>query len=98
MGDVMHDGAPSVRGAVDMNSPGKAPDGIGADRRTRAWRQSCTGGGWRATAWPQPILAGNIKLDKGKSREKIDGMVALAMALGRAILTPITDDFDPFVL
>lgn len=26
--------------------------------------------------------AGNIKIDKGKSREKVDGMVALAMALG----------------
>jgi phage terminase large subunit-like protein len=29
--------------------------------------------------------AGNIKMDKAKSREKIDGMVALAMALDRAI-------------
>ena len=27
--------------------------------------------------------AGNIKMDKGKSKEKIDGMVALTMALGR---------------
>jgi phage terminase large subunit-like protein len=26
--------------------------------------------------------AGNIKIDKGKSKEKVDGMVALAMALG----------------
>ena len=30
--------------------------------------------------------AGNIKLSKGKSTEKIDGMVASAMAVGRALL------------
>ena len=30
--------------------------------------------------------AGNVKPDKSKSREKIDGMVALLMALGRAIV------------
>jgi len=32
--------------------------------------------------------AGNIKIDKGKSSEKVDGMVALVMALGEAM----TDD------
>jgi phage terminase large subunit-like protein len=26
--------------------------------------------------------AGNVKMDKGKSQERIDGMVALAMAVG----------------
>ena len=30
--------------------------------------------------------AGNIKIDKSKSTEKVDGMVALVMALGRAIV------------
>ena len=30
--------------------------------------------------------AGNIKIDKAKSSEKVDGMVALAMALGRAMV------------
>lgn len=30
--------------------------------------------------------AGNIKIDKAKSSEKVDGMVALVMALGRAIV------------
>ena len=30
--------------------------------------------------------AGNKKIDKAKSTEKVDGMVALAMAVGRAIL------------
>jgi phage terminase large subunit-like protein len=34
-----------------------------------------------------PDPAGNIKMDKGKSREKIDPMVALDMATGRAILS-----------
>ena len=29
--------------------------------------------------------AGNIKMDKGKSIEKIDGSIALVMALDRAI-------------
>jgi len=35
--------------------------------------------------------AGNIKLDKGKSREKIDGVISLIMALGRAMVVPIVD-------
>jgi phage terminase large subunit-like protein len=33
--------------------------------------------------------AGNIKLDKAKSREKIDGMVAICMALYRAMLVGV---------
>jgi phage terminase large subunit-like protein len=32
--------------------------------------------------------AGNIKLDKGKSRKKIDGMAALVNAIGAAIAHP----------
>ena len=32
--------------------------------------------------------AGNLKPDKRRSAEKIDGMVAIIMALGRAIVTP----------
>jgi phage terminase large subunit-like protein len=32
--------------------------------------------------------AGNLKIDKAKSTEKVDGMVALAMALGRAMVHP----------
>ncbi len=31
--------------------------------------------------------AGNLKPDKAKSTEKIDGIVALAMALGRAMVS-----------
>lgn len=36
--------------------------------------------------------AGNEKIDKEKSREKVDGMVALAMALGRALVDPDLGD------
>jgi phage terminase large subunit-like protein len=32
--------------------------------------------------------AGNHKLDKGKSRDRVDGVVALAMAIGRAMVAP----------
>ena len=35
--------------------------------------------------------AGNVKLDKQKSAEKIDGLVALVMALGRAMVHAIPD-------
>ncbi len=34
------------------------------------------------------MRAGNIKIDKAKSSEKVDGMVALAMAIGRAMVGP----------
>jgi phage terminase large subunit-like protein len=97
---LMGDGftmVPFGQGYVDMNSPVK-----------RLMELVLTGelahGGNPVLRWMASNCmaatdpAGNIKLDKSKSREKIDGMVALAMALGRAILTPITDDFDPFVL
>jgi phage terminase large subunit-like protein len=36
--------------------------------------------------------AGNQKFSKKKSTEKIDGMVALAMALGRAMVEPVATD------
>ena len=32
--------------------------------------------------------AGNLKPDKGKSTDRIDGVVALVMALGRATVAP----------
>jgi phage terminase large subunit-like protein len=34
--------------------------------------------------------AGNIKLDKSKSREKIDGIVALVMGIGRMMVRKAT--------
>lgn len=42
--------------------------------------------------------AGNIKPDKAKSVEKIDGIVALIMALGRAMLVGETQYTRPYVL
>jgi phage terminase large subunit-like protein len=48
--------------------------------------------------------AGNIKPDKEKSTEKIDGMVALVMALARIIVTPeggdrsVYEDRGPIVI
>jgi phage terminase large subunit-like protein len=36
--------------------------------------------------------AGNIKPSKKKSREKIDGAVALIMGLGRAMVAPPVDN------
>lgn len=45
--------------------------------------------------------AGNAKPDKERSREKIDGIVALIMALGRAMVVPIGHkpaSFTPFFL
>lgn len=41
---------------------------------------------WNArNAVAVPDAAGNLKLDKSKSREKIDGMIAVIMALGRGM-------------
>jgi phage terminase large subunit-like protein len=37
--------------------------------------------------------AGNIKIDKAKSKEKVDGMVATVMALGEKL----TDETVPFI-
>ena len=36
--------------------------------------------------------AGNIQPSKAKSSSRIDGIVALIMALGRAMVTPIVDE------
>jgi phage terminase large subunit-like protein len=47
--------------------------------------------------------AGNYKLDRAKSRARIDGVVALAMAIGRAMVQPeapksVYDERDPIWL
>jgi phage terminase large subunit-like protein len=47
--------------------------------------------------------AGNYKIDKAKSRDRVDGAVALAMAIGRAMVTPsesrsIYDECDPILI
>ena len=36
--------------------------------------------------------AGNLKIDKAKSTEKVDGMVALAMAIGRAMVHGVEEE------
>lgn len=41
--------------------------------------------------------AGNLKPDKSKSSERIDGIVALAMALGRAIVQPEYGEHGPLI-
>jgi phage terminase large subunit-like protein len=53
---------------------------------------------WMASnAAGQEDPAGNIKFDKGKSSEKIDGLVALAMAIGRAVVsTPREKKYQAF--
>lgn len=38
--------------------------------------------------------AGNIKCDKSKSSEKIDGIVALIMGLGRALIMPVESVYE----
>ena len=40
--------------------------------------------------------AGNVKPDKSKSNERIDGVVALVMALGRAMLQPPEPKYQVF--
>jgi phage terminase large subunit-like protein len=42
--------------------------------------------------------AGNLKPDKEKSREKIDGMVALIMAIGRAVVNEAQETGGVLVL
>jgi phage terminase large subunit-like protein len=42
--------------------------------------------------------AGNVKPDKARSREKIDGIVAIIMALGRAMLVGETQYTRPYVI
>ena len=41
--------------------------------------------------------AGNLKPSKKKSTERIDGIVATVMALGRAMLRPDPDDDGPLI-
>lgn len=43
--------------------------------------------------------AGNIKPDKARSREKIDGIVAILMGMGRAIAQPVVEEYTgPLVI
>lgn len=78
------DGLPMVefrQGYVSMNEPCKALEALVIGEKLRhggnpvlRWMAS------NVTVATDP--AGNIKMDKGRSTERIDGMVALAMAIG----------------
>jgi phage terminase large subunit-like protein len=76
---------PFGQGFVSMSAPTKELLRLAADRKIRH-------GGNPVLRWMNANVqirqdpAGNLKMDKGASAEKIDGMVALAMALGRAMV------------
>ena len=56
-------------------------------------RQPATAAGHPVLRWMASNVAvrqdpaGNIKIDKAKSTERVDGIVALAMAVGRAMVS-----------
>ena len=75
-------------------------------RRRRSWRRWCSPAswrtaatrccaGWRATSSIETDAADNWKPSKKKSRERIDGIVALIMGLDRATTEPIGWYFEP---
>ena len=74
--------APFGQGFVSMSAPTKELERL-------VLAKQLNHGGNEVLRWMCSNLqmrldpAGNIKMDKGKSKEKIDGMVSLAMALGR---------------
>lgn len=83
--DLVNEGLPMSpfgQGFVSMNQPTKELERL-------VLAKGINHGGNEVLRWMCSNLqmkldpAGNIKMDKGKSKEKIDGMVALVMALGR---------------
>lgn len=83
--DLVNEGlplAPFGQGFVSMSAPTKELERL-------VLTQSINHGGNEVLRWMCSNLqmkldpAANIKMDKGKSKEKIDGMIALVMALGR---------------
>jgi len=73
--------SPFSQGFVSMNAPTKELEKLVLDGQVHH-------GGDPVLAWMNGNVvlardpAGNIKIDKGKAKEKVDGMVALVMALG----------------
>jgi len=73
--------SPFGQGFVSMNAPTKELEKLVLDGQVHH-------GGDPVLAWMNGNVvlardpAGNIKIDKGKAKEKVDGMVALVMALG----------------
>jgi phage terminase large subunit-like protein len=78
------------QGFASMTAPARALEGIVQERRLHH-------GGHPVLRWMASNTmvrtdpAGNIKPDKGKSTEKIDGIVALLMALGVSDKTPLEE-------
>ena len=85
---LMGDGftvVPFGQGFASMTAPTKELQRLVLERRLRH-------GGHPVLRWMASNVAvrqdpaGNIKIDKAKSTERVDGMVALAMAVGRAMV------------
>ena len=82
--DLVNDGLPMIpfgQGFASMSAPTKELEKI-------VLAKELNHGGNKVLRWMCSNLAmktdpaGNIKMDKAKSSEKIDGMIALVMALG----------------
>jgi phage terminase large subunit-like protein len=88
--NLMNDGIQMVefrQGYLSMNAPAKAFERLVMSNKIRT-------GGNPVLAWManNAVIsrdpAGNIKPDKARAREKIDGVVAAIMAIGRAMVAP----------
>jgi phage terminase large subunit-like protein len=86
---LMGDGltvVPFGQGFASMTAPTKELERLVLERKLRH-------GGHPVLRWMASNVsvkqdpAGNLKIDKAKSTERVDGMVALAMAVGRAIVS-----------
>ena len=87
--ELMDDGftmVPFGQGFLSMSTPAKQLEALVVGR-------NCAHGGNPVLRWMAANViaaqdpAGNVKPDKGSSKERIDGIVALIMALGRAIVS-----------
>jgi phage terminase large subunit-like protein len=85
---LMGDGftiVPFGQGFASMTAPTKELERLALERKLRH-------GGHPVLRWMASNVAvkqdpaGNLKIDKAKSTERVDGMVALAMAVGRAMV------------
>ena len=91
---LMGDGfevVPFGQGYLSMSAPSK-------ELERRLMGKQLRHGGDPVLRWMASVVAietdaaGNIKPSKGKSTDKIDGIVALVMALGRAMVADDSDD------
>jgi len=95
--DLVNDGLPMIpfgQGFASMSAPTKELEKI-------VLAKELNHGGNKVLRWMCSNLAmktdpaGNIKMDKSKSSEKIDGMIALVMALG-SYMNGNTSDENPY--